>query len=142
MKNLMPKPLPGCYAAAGKLRFSVGPWACLPSIPPRRLPQRPPGVATLARGNVQRNRRVSPRHSIHSDTDILNPMKPNTLATLAIIASAGWAIPGAADWTDARCDIYSKGSDNAGKMIPCTFGQRQGFVTITRKDGVTHEFPS
>lgn len=24
-------------------------------------------------------------------------------------------------------------------MIPCTFGQRQGFITITREDGVTHE---
>ena len=45
----------------------------------------------------------------------------------------------AADWTDARCDIYEKGSDHASKMIPCTFGQRQGFVTITRDDGVTHD---
>ena len=24
-------------------------------------------------------------------------------------------------------------------MVPCTFGQRQGFITITRDDGVTHE---
>lgn len=24
-------------------------------------------------------------------------------------------------------------------MIPCTFGQRQGYITITRSDGVTHE---
>ena len=24
-------------------------------------------------------------------------------------------------------------------MIPCTFGQRQGFITITREDGVTYE---
>lgn len=62
-------------------------------------------------------------------------MKPNTLAVLAVIASAVWAIPGSADWTEARCEIYPKGSDRLEKMIPCTFGQRQGFITITRKDG-------
>ena len=44
-----------------------------------------------------------------------------------------------ADWTDARCDIYPRGEDRASKMIPCTFGQRQGYITITRDDGVTHE---
>lgn len=66
-------------------------------------------------------------------------MKPNTFATVALIASAVWAIPGSADWTEARCEIYPKGSDRLEKMIPCTFGQRQGFITITRKDGVTYE---
>jgi hypothetical protein len=24
-------------------------------------------------------------------------------------------------------------------MVPCTFGQRQGYITITREDGVTHD---
>ena len=66
-------------------------------------------------------------------------MKPNTFATVALIASAVWAIPGSADWTEARCEIYFKGSDRLETMIPCTFGQRQGFITITRKDGVTYE---
>jgi hypothetical protein len=66
-------------------------------------------------------------------------MKPNIYAALALIASAVWAIPCAADWTEARCDIYSKGSDHTDKMIPCTFGQRQGYITITRSDGVTHD---
>lgn len=45
----------------------------------------------------------------------------------------------AADWTDARCDIYEKGSDHASKMIPCVFAQSQGHITITRDDGVTHD---
>lgn len=45
----------------------------------------------------------------------------------------------AADWTDARCDIYEKGSDQASKMIPCVFAQSQGHITITRDDGVTHD---
>jgi len=66
-------------------------------------------------------------------------MKPNTLATLALIASAVWATPGSADTTEARCEIYPKGSDRLETMIPCTFGQRQGVITITRKDGVTYD---
>jgi hypothetical protein len=47
--------------------------------------------------------------------------------------------PSAADWTDARCDIYLKGSDRLDKMIPCTFAQTQGHITITRGDGVSHD---
>ena len=45
----------------------------------------------------------------------------------------------AADSTDARCDIDPRGSDHTDKMIPCVFSQRQGFVTIRRDDGVTHD---
>lgn len=66
-------------------------------------------------------------------------MKPNTLAILGLIASAVWTIPAAADWAEARCEIYPKGSDHPKKTIPCTFGQRQGHITITRKDGITHD---
>ena len=66
-------------------------------------------------------------------------MKPNTSAALALIASLVWATPTAADWTDARCEIYPKGSDRMEKVVPCTFGQRQGYITITREDGVTHD---
>jgi len=44
-----------------------------------------------------------------------------------------------ADWTEARCDIYPAGSDQLDKMIPCTFAQSQGHITITRYDGVTHD---
>mgnify|MGYP001812347887 FL=1 len=47
--------------------------------------------------------------------------------------------PVAADWTDARCDIYPAGEDHTDVIIPCTFGQRQGYITSTRDDGVTHE---
>lgn len=66
-------------------------------------------------------------------------MKLNKIAAIALIAPAGWAPPCAADWTDARCDIYPKGSDEIEKMISCTFGQRQGYITISRDDGVTHD---
>lgn len=63
-------------------------------------------------------------------------MKPNTLAAIAL---AVWASPSVADWTEARCEIYPKGSDKLEKVVPCTFGQRQGYITITREDGVTHD---
>ena len=66
-------------------------------------------------------------------------MKKNTVSMLALIAFASWAVPATADWAQARCDIYPKGSDTLDKMVPCTFGQRQGYITITREDGVTHE---
>ena len=66
-------------------------------------------------------------------------MKANALATVLFAALSVQALPGAADWTDARCEIYPKGSDRMEKMVHCTFGQRQGAITITRKDGVTHD---
>lgn len=47
--------------------------------------------------------------------------------------------PALADTVDARCDIYPAGEDHADKMIPCVFSQRQGYVTISRSDGVRHE---
>jgi hypothetical protein len=65
----------------------------------------------------------------------------NQKAPVVLIAAlvAGWALPSAADWTQARCEIYPKGSDKLETMVPCTFSQRQGYITITRKDGVTHD---
>ena len=49
--------------------------------------------------------------------------------------TCGWLSPTAADWVDARCDIYPTGSDRLEEMVPCTFSQRQGFVGITLEDG-------
>jgi hypothetical protein len=45
-----------------------------------------------------------------------------------------------ADWVEARCDIYPRGEDHASAVLPCTFGQRQGHVAITRADGVSYAF--
>lgn len=58
---------------------------------------------------------------------------------LVVLAALGLAGPASADWMDARCDIYPAGSDQLDKMIPCTFAQSQGYITISRSDGVTHE---
>ncbi len=51
----------------------------------------------------------------------------------------GWAQPSAADSMQARCELYPKGSDKLEKMVPCTFGQRQGHISITREDGVAYD---
>lgn len=61
------------------------------------------------------------------------------LAMIAAVSAAAWTASSAADWTQARCDIYLKGEDHTDVMIPCTFSQRQGYITITRDDGVTHD---
>ena len=58
---------------------------------------------------------------------------------IAAAAMAAWAVSAAADSTAARCDIYPVGSDHTDKMIACTFAQRQGYITISRDDGVTHD---
>ncbi|HMQ91704.1 MAG TPA: hypothetical protein PKA33_09305 [Amaricoccus sp.] len=59
--------------------------------------------------------------------------------SLAAVLAALWAAPAAADWTEAACEIYPAGSDRIETMLPCTFAQSQGAITITRGDGVTHE---
>ena len=61
------------------------------------------------------------------------------LVSIVAAAVMSFSAPAVADFVEARCDIYPKGSDKLEKMIPCTFGQRQGYITITRDDGVTHE---
>lgn len=45
-----------------------------------------------------------------------------------------------ADTTQARCDIYMKGNEKPTVTLPCTFSQRQGYVTITRSDDITYVF--
>lgn len=57
----------------------------------------------------------------------------------AALICGSWITAAVGDWTDARCDIYPRGEDKPSKMLPCVFSQRQGAVTITRDDGVTHD---
>ena len=63
-------------------------------------------------------------------------MRQSVTGTVLLLALA--AAPSFADSTEARCDIYPAGSDHTDKMIGCTFSQRQGHITITRDDDVTH----
>jgi hypothetical protein len=66
-------------------------------------------------------------------------MNQKASAVLMAALSMGWSLPSAADSTQARCEIYPKGSDKLETMVPCTFGQRQGYITITREDGVSYD---
>ncbi len=61
---------------------------------------------------------------------------PATVLGLLLVGNLGLA---RADTVNARCDIYTKGSDNISKVVACTFAQRQGYVAIDRADGVRHE---
>ena len=56
-----------------------------------------------------------------------------------VVVALAWVTSSVADSTEARCDTYPAGEDRAEKMIRCTFSQRQGYITITREDGVTHD---
>ena len=73
-----------------------------------------------------------------SDPGVIE-VKVNTLKIAAVLIGALWLTPSLADSTQARCEIYPKGSDRMDKMVPCTFSQRRGYITITRDDGVTHD---
>lgn len=59
--------------------------------------------------------------------------------TIRALLLACFPVIAQADSTEARCDIYPAGEDHTDVVIPCTFSQRQGFVTIRRSDGVVHE---
>jgi hypothetical protein len=61
------------------------------------------------------------------------------LKIFTLLTGMLWLAPSLADTTEARCEIYPKGSDRMDKMLPCTFSQRRGYITITRDDGVRHE---
>lgn len=72
------------------------------------------------------------------EKEVSNRMRIYT-AILVLVVTVTCSSSAAADSTEARCDIYPKGSDHTDTVIPCTFAQRQGNVTITRSDGVTHD---
>ena len=61
------------------------------------------------------------------------------LTMIAAACAAAWAVSASADWTEAACEIYPIGEDHTDVLIPCTFSQRQGYITLTRDDGVTHD---
>ncbi|MGF1460147.1 MAG: hypothetical protein ACFBSG_14120 [Leptolyngbyaceae cyanobacterium] len=62
-----------------------------------------------------------------------------SVSLCAAIATVGLATSARADTAQARCDVYPIGEDTATSYGPCTFSQRQGFVTLTLEDGTTYE---
>jgi hypothetical protein len=68
----------------------------------------------------------------------MNISKP-ALAVFTTVAALGIGLAAQADTTDARCDVYPKGDDQATSSGACSFSQRQGYVTITLEDGTTYD---
>ncbi len=56
-----------------------------------------------------------------------------------VVATWSVALGAQADSTEAACEIYPRGEDHTDVLIPCRFSQRQGYITITRSDGVVHD---
>jgi hypothetical protein len=57
--------------------------------------------------------------------------------SLALVTMAV-ALPAASDTLAARCELYPQGESQASATLPCQFSQRQGYVSITRSDGIAH----
>lgn len=57
-------------------------------------------------------------------------------AVVLLAASAGKV---SADTAEAACEVYAGGETQDRVQLSCTFSQRQGYITISRADGVTHE---
>ncbi|WP_116368327.1 META domain-containing protein [Parahaliea mediterranea] len=55
------------------------------------------------------------------------------------LLAAAAAAPALADFTQARCEVYAKGEEQASKVLPCTFSQRQGAVSIALEDGTRYD---
>jgi hypothetical protein len=66
-------------------------------------------------------------------------IKNALLSTIAIISTVSFSSIAQADTINSRCDIYPKGEDKASSVLNCTFSQRQGFITIQLKNGMTYE---
>ncbi|MFN0186011.1 MAG: PliI family lysozyme inhibitor of I-type lysozyme [Aquabacterium sp.] len=66
-------------------------------------------------------------------------MRPILLIGLTALCGLLAAGPARADTVDARCDVYAPGAAKPRAVMACQFSQRQGFIGITRSDGVRHD---
>ncbi|MFB2875345.1 hypothetical protein [Floridanema aerugineum] len=66
-------------------------------------------------------------------------IKTILLTSILSITSLGITLAAKADTVTARCDVYPKGEDRATSTGPCTFSQRQGFVSIQLENGRRYE---
>ena len=64
-------------------------------------------------------------------------MKTSRLAVLSMLSVTviGWSGTAQADSREATCQMKKDGEKVKGKSGPCTFGQRQGYITIDLKNG-------
>jgi hypothetical protein len=57
--------------------------------------------------------------------------------SLLVFGLAAGTMVARADSTDATCDVRKDGDKQKGKSGPCTFSQRQGYISIDLKNGDT-----
>ena len=66
-------------------------------------------------------------------------MKTKSFVLSMTIVTSLWTGSSAADSTTAHCEIYPIGEDHPAKVLPCTFSQLQGYITITLEDNVKYD---
>jgi hypothetical protein len=68
-------------------------------------------------------------------------MKAGKLVSIAalVLAAAGWIPVAAADTAEAMCEARKDGETRKGASGPCSFSQRQGYVSIDLRNGETWE---
>ena len=59
-------------------------------------------------------------------------------ASLVVIAMSGWLAPVHADSAEAHCEVRKDGEVKQGRSGPCTFSQRQGYIDLDLRNGVTY----
>jgi hypothetical protein len=57
----------------------------------------------------------------------------------AVIPMLGWHFPASADSTEAMCKFRKDGETRQNPSGPCSFSQRQGYVSITLRNGDNYE---
>lgn len=61
-------------------------------------------------------------------------------AVLSVIVPIAFTRVAQADTVQAHCDFYPIGEDYVSSSMPCTFSQRQGYITIQTQGGAVYEF--
>jgi hypothetical protein len=58
--------------------------------------------------------------------------------SLVAIALSGWLSTARADSAEATCQVRKDGEVKQGRSGPCTFSQRQGYIDLDLRNGVTY----
>jgi hypothetical protein len=59
-------------------------------------------------------------------------------ASLVMLAMGSWASSAHADSNEAMCEVRKDGEVKQGRSGPCTFSQRQGYIDLDLRNGVTY----
>jgi len=59
-------------------------------------------------------------------------------ASLVAIGLSGWLPTAHADSAQAYCEVRKDGEVKQGRSGPCTFSQRQGYIDLDLRNGVTY----